>query len=86
MFHDSNPSEPLINRLKYFHIRFLFCQDIQIGGKSGMRMTPLSQEDKIFFEKLQCGMILRSLIPTEESGFLKFTDKFHFMLETTFMI
>ena len=51
-----------------------------------MRMTPLSQEDKIFFEKLQCGMILRSLIPTEESGFLKFTDKFHFMLETTFMI
>ena len=27
-FYDSNPSEPLINRLKYFQIRFRFCRDI----------------------------------------------------------
>ena len=29
VFHYSNPSEPLINRLKYFRIRFRFRRDIQ---------------------------------------------------------
>ena len=28
-FHDTNPSEPLINRLKYFWIRFCFSWDIE---------------------------------------------------------
>ena len=28
-FHDSNPTGPLINRLKYFRIWFLFRQDIR---------------------------------------------------------
>ena len=28
-FYDSNPSGPLINRLKYFRIRFRFRQDVQ---------------------------------------------------------
>ena len=32
-FHDSNTSKPLINRLKYFRIRFRFCQDIRILKK-----------------------------------------------------
>ena len=32
-FHDSNPSGPLINRLKYFQIRFRFRRDIQILKK-----------------------------------------------------
>ena len=32
-FHDLNPSGPLIKRLKYFGIRFQFCQDIQIFKK-----------------------------------------------------
>ena len=33
--HDSNPSEPLMNRLKYFRIWFWFCRDIQ--SQSGLR-------------------------------------------------
>ena len=32
-FHDSNPSGPLINRAKYFRIRFWFRQDIRIVKK-----------------------------------------------------
>ena len=32
-FHDSNPSGPLINRLKYFHIIFLLRPNIQIFMK-----------------------------------------------------
>ena len=32
-FHDLNPSRPLINRLKYFRIRFRFRQDIRIFKK-----------------------------------------------------
>ena len=32
-FHDSNPSRPLINRLKYFLILFRFWRDIQIFKK-----------------------------------------------------
>ena len=32
-FHDSNPSRPLINRLKYFRIRFRFRRDIRIFKK-----------------------------------------------------
>ena len=32
-FHDSNPSGPLINRLKYFHIIFLLRTNIQIFMK-----------------------------------------------------
>ena len=32
-FHDSNPSGPLINRLKYFRIRFRFRRDIKILKK-----------------------------------------------------
>ena len=32
-FHDLNPSGPLINRLKYFRIRFRFRRDIQILKK-----------------------------------------------------
>ena len=53
-FHDLNPSRPLINRLKYFPIRFQFCQDIQVLKKlsrmhptlessSAMCITPRSQ-------------------------------------------
>ena len=34
-FHDSNPSRPLINRLKYFRILFRFCWDIRIFKKLG---------------------------------------------------
>ena len=32
-FHDSNPSGPLIKRVKYFRIRFQFSRDIQIFKK-----------------------------------------------------
>ena len=32
-YYDSNPSRPLINRLKYFRTRFRFHQDIQIFKK-----------------------------------------------------
>ena len=53
-FYDSNPSWPLINRLKYFQIRFRFCRDIQILKKlrsvhptvesdSAVCITPWSQ-------------------------------------------
>ena len=39
-FHDSIPSRPLINRLKYFKIRFRFRQDIRILKKlSGVHPT-----------------------------------------------
>ena len=39
-FHDSTPSGPLINRLKYFRIRFRFRRDIQIFKKlSGVHHT-----------------------------------------------
>ena len=31
-FHDSNPSGPLINRVKYFIIRFQFHQDVQFDS------------------------------------------------------
>ena len=38
-FHDLNPSSPLINRLKYFRIRFRFFRDIrsQSSKKSTLR-------------------------------------------------
>ena len=32
-FHDSNPSSPLINRLKYFQMQFWFCWDFRIFKK-----------------------------------------------------
>ena len=39
-FHDSNPSRPLINRLKHFLIQFRFRKDIQIFKKlSGVHHT-----------------------------------------------
>ena len=37
-FHDSNLSVPLMNRLKYFRIRFRFCWDI--WSKSSKNSTP----------------------------------------------
>ena len=37
-FHDSNPSRPLINRLKYFRIRFRFRRDIR--SQSSKKSTP----------------------------------------------
>ena len=42
-FHDLNPSGPLINRLKYFPIRFRFSRDIQILKSSAVCCTPRSQ-------------------------------------------
>ena len=53
-FHDSKPSGPLINRLKYFRIRFRFRRDIRIFKKlcgvhptaesdSAVCITPRSQ-------------------------------------------
>ena len=33
LFHDSNPSGPLINMLKYFCMKFLFCGDIRLSKK-----------------------------------------------------
>ena len=37
-FHDSNPSRPLMNRLKYSRIRFRFRRDIQ--SQSLKNLTP----------------------------------------------
>ena len=38
--HDSNPSRPLINRLKYFRIRFRFRRDLRIFKKLRLSQTP----------------------------------------------
>ena len=53
-FHDSNPSGPLINRLKYFRIVFLFRRDIRIFKKllgvhptAGPKCTQRSQNQNL---------------------------------------
>ena len=43
LFQDSNPSVHLINRLKYFLIRFRFCRDILIFKKLHVCIIPRSQ-------------------------------------------
>ena len=42
-FYDSNLSRPLINRLKYFRIRFPFHRDIRIFKNSVVCIPPRSQ-------------------------------------------
>ena len=42
LFQDSNPSVHLINRLKYFLIRFRFCRDILIFKKHHVCIIPRS--------------------------------------------
>ena len=37
-FHDSNPSGPLINRVKYFQIQCWFCRDIKIFKTSRVKL------------------------------------------------
>ena len=63
-FHDSNPSRPLINRLKYFRIGFRFRRDIQIFKKhwcasfresdSSVCIKGCSQVPKISEKPLRC--------------------------------
>ena len=80
-YHDSNPSRPLISRLKYLQIRFRFRRDIQIFKKlrsvhhlaesnSAVCITPQSQVIKSFKKTLQCashhGVSLSGVLPTEE--------------------
>ena len=75
-FHDSNPSTPLINRLKYFQILFRFHRDIQIFKKlrcvhptaesdSVVCIIPRSQTPR--FASLR-GVKLRSVHPSAESS------------------
>ena len=61
-FHDSNPSGPLINRLKYFRIQFRFRPDIQILKKlRGVHPTFLRCA-------AHCGIKLCSVHHTAESS------------------
>ena len=64
-FHDSNPSRPLINRLKCFRIWFPFCQDILIFKKlrsvhpiaesdSAVCITPWSHENQVSKKTPRC--------------------------------
>ena len=49
-FHDSKLSGPLINRIKYFRIRFRFCRDIQ--SQSSKNSTPQSQNFRLKKSKM----------------------------------
>ena len=66
-FHDSNPSRPLINRLKYFRIMFEFLKS------STVCIPPRSQVIKIFWKTLGCAshcwVWLRGVDHTAESDF-----------------
>ena len=63
-FHDLNPSGPLINRLKYFRIRFWFRRDIWIFKSWAVCIPPRCQTTRCAHRWVK----LRSVHPTAESG------------------
>ena len=79
-FHDSNPSRPLINRLKYFRIWFQFCQDIGIFKQfRGVHHTAESSSRVCIIPRSQAPQCashrrvkLRSVHHTTESSDQKF--------------
>ena len=78
-FHDSNPSRPLMNRLKCFGIRFWFPRDIQIFKKlCSVHPTTVSSSkvlrcashrgvkwSKVFLKTLRCASF-RGVHPSAE--------------------
>ena len=99
-FHDSNPSRPLMNRLKYFQIRFQFRWDIWIYKKlhnldhtvesdSAVCITLRSHEKKVSKITLRCashrGVRLRGVHPfTESSSTVCITPPSHKLVKCLF--
>ena len=75
-FYNSNPSRPLINRLKYFRIQFQFPRDIRIFKKLwGVHPSAESSSDVCILpcsQGLRCAshrrLKLCSVLPTGESS------------------
>ena len=92
--HDSNPSGPLINRLKYFRIQFQYRWDIKsqrlknltprCASHGGVKILVIASQKNFFKSFLSCNMCspLKGFLPTVPLRPTRDSQKFWFWLRS----